>query len=284
MELKQATRLVAGAAAGFALSALAFSQSAHAWNVTPTAVSFPNQAGLTVQGRLFKPAGNGPFPAVVMMHGCAGIFSNSDTTKGVANLFRDWGDRLVAQGYVALLVDSFTPRNAQQNQCNNGSAGTSEVSERPLDAYGALAYLSNTGYVNPDRVGLLGWSHGASSTLASMDRSITSGSPFKVGVAFYPGCGLYDAFGGISNSTWAPYAPVRILHGGDDALYQDGRCNTRVTRAVAQGAQAELTVYAGAKHSFDMAGVSTGTWSGADYSAKAAGDSTAMNVFNSRLR
>ena len=276
-------KLTLAAALGFAASAAIFSSEALAWNSTPTDVSMTNQNGLTIPGKLFKPAGNGPFPAVVMLHGCSGIYSFSDPTKGVANTFREWADRLVGQGYVALLVDSFTPRGTQ-NQCGNGSAGVSEVLDRPLDAYAAYSYLTGASFVNGDRIGLLGWSHGASSTLASMERTAVPGQPFKAAVAFYPGCGLYDAFGGVSNSTWAPYAPTKILHGSDDALYQDGRCATRVSRAAAQGATVDLTVYSGAKHSFDMAGVSSGTYSTGDYIAKSNGDTIALNLFNSQLK
>ena len=49
----------------------------------------------------------------------------------------------------------------------------------------------------------------ASSTLASMDesRNVNGMQPFKAAVAFYPGCGMYNAFGGLSGSTWKPYAP-----------------------------------------------------------------------------
>ena len=39
---------------------------------------------------------------------------------------------------------------------------------RPLDAYGALAYLRTRADVVADRIGLHGWSNGASATLAAM--------------------------------------------------------------------------------------------------------------------
>ena len=55
-------------------------------------------AGEGIQGYLAKPDGAGPFPAVVGLHGCAGMH---DTTK------QRLVDELVARGYVILLVDSF---------------------------------------------------------------------------------------------------------------------------------------------------------------------------------
>lgn len=264
---------------------LAAATAANAWVVTPTDVSFVNQDGLAIPGKLFKPAGAGPFPAVVMMHGCSGAYSFSDPAKGVASLYREWGDRLVMQGYVALLVDSFTPRNTQ-NQCGNGANGVSEINARPFDAYAALGHLSSLPYVNAGRVGLLGWSHGASATLASIDatRNLNGTRPFKAAVAFYPGCGMYNAFGGIGSSTWQPYSPTSILHGTADSLYADGYCATRVQRAQQFGATATLTAYNDAKHSFDMAKDATNGFTGADVSAKTTADPLALNLFNANLK
>jgi dienelactone hydrolase len=265
--------------------ALSLSTSAHAWVVTPTDVAFTNQEGTVIPAKLFKPAGAGPFPAVVMMHGCSGMFSYSDPTKGLANLYREWGDRLVTQNYVVLLVDSFTPRGTQ-NECGNGSSGVSEVNARRFDAYGAYNHLGTLPFVNKDRVGILGWSHGASATLATMESSVAPAGvkPFKAAVAFYPGCGLYNAFGGISGSTWVPYSPLSILHGTEDGLYKDGKCAIRVSRAVQAGGSASLTPYTGAKHSFDMATSVTSSFTAADVSAKQTGDAVTMSHFNNYLK
>src|SRR5438477_11160724 len=54
--------------------------------------------GDRIQGDLARPDGAGPFPAVVGLHGCAGMHA---ATK------RKLADELVARGYVVLLVDSF---------------------------------------------------------------------------------------------------------------------------------------------------------------------------------
>ena len=57
--------------------------------------------GDRIQGDLARPDGAGPFPAVVGLHGCAGMH---DTTK------QRLADDLVARGYVVLLVDSYATR------------------------------------------------------------------------------------------------------------------------------------------------------------------------------
>ena len=253
--------------------------------LTPRNVSFLNQQGITITGKLYRPAGTGPWPAIVMLHGCSGIYSNSDPAKGVASIYREWAERLVWAGYVALLVDSFTPRSAEQNQCGNGSAGVSEVLERPYDALAAWAYLRKRGaIVDRTRIGLLGWSHGASTALTTIDTTVSLQRRFRAAVAFYPGCGLYGAFGGISESSWSPVTPLRILHGGIDPLYTAGYCQTRVERAaLSGGAPVRLTVYAGAQHSFDQATSVSGKWTQADVTAKTAADAATMQFFANKL-
>ena len=54
--------------------------------------------GDRIQGDLARPDGAGPYPAVIGLHGCAGMH---DTTK------QKLADELVARGYVVLLVDSY---------------------------------------------------------------------------------------------------------------------------------------------------------------------------------
>jgi dienelactone hydrolase len=55
---------------------------------------------VTLTGKLTKPQGDGPFPAVVLMHGCTGIGKHQE----------DWAARFASWGYVALQVDSLGPR------------------------------------------------------------------------------------------------------------------------------------------------------------------------------
>jgi len=52
---------------------------------------------------LYLPPGNGPVPAVVLLHTCAGVGSH----------VVQWAQALRAAGYAALVLDSFTPRRTQ---------------------------------------------------------------------------------------------------------------------------------------------------------------------------
>jgi dienelactone hydrolase len=268
------------------VSLFAAPSPALAWTTSPQKVTFLNAQGITLTGWLFKPAGTGPFPAVVMMHGCAGVFSYSDPTKGIANLYREWADRLAAEGYVALLVDSFTPRKAPQNQCGQGSSTVSEVKARPNDAYAALRFLTSQSYIAAKKVGLLGWSQGGSSGMATLDVTQTKRLyHFRAAAVFYPGCGLSNTFGGLNESTWKPYAPFIILIGSADKVVSLATCRTRVTNAQALGAlNTKLLVYKGAQHKFDNAREISDTFTQADVDAKIAADARVMMFFAFRLR
>src|SRR5438309_10807640 len=74
---------------------------------------FPSLAdGTMVDGYLFRPDGDAPRPAVVLLHGCGGLFSA--TTGQMSARERDWARRFVDLGYSVLMVDSFSPRGITQ--------------------------------------------------------------------------------------------------------------------------------------------------------------------------
>ncbi|MGD9061864.1 MAG: hypothetical protein PVF72_15600, partial [Desulfobacterales bacterium] len=52
-------------------------------------------------GKLTKPQGDGPFPAVVLLHDCRGPMPEYEVP---------WIERLTNWGYVTFRVDSFGPR------------------------------------------------------------------------------------------------------------------------------------------------------------------------------
>ena len=85
-----------------------------------------------LRGSLTKPTGDGPFPAIVLLHGCAGIL-NRDIT---------WMNTLQRWGYVSLLVDSFGTRG-KFNICGSGQGISVHPNRRARDAHGAKLYLES---------------------------------------------------------------------------------------------------------------------------------------------
>ena len=156
----------------------------------------PSLAGERLAGTLTKPEGAGPFPAIVLLHGCSGII---DTEQG-------WAAELVKRGYVVLLVDSFGPRGYREI-CTDFRRVRRE--ERVQDAYRGLGWLRTQAFVDGKRIGLMGISNGGYARLEVMraDRTETR-KGFRAAVAMYPECKF--------NINTRFYAPLMILMGGDD--------------------------------------------------------------------
>lgn len=230
----------------------------------PERVSFPSADGrTTLVGYVFKPEQPqaARVPAVVMMHGRSGVYSTLakgryDATT-ISKRNRQWGRIWAQQGYLAILVDSFGPRGYLQGfprfSYDTRPDELNEVTVRPLDAYGALAYLRTRNDVIGDRVALQGWSNGGSAALVTMSNrapgivSPTPATGFRGAVVFYPACGLKQQF----DDGIIPYAPVRVFQGTADAEVSPKRCAALVAKSRAAGGDIQLELYPDAVHGFD---------------------------------
>ena len=246
------------------VSGIANAQVAPPSDELPDRVTFASGDGrTTLVGYVFKPQGLHAqrTPAVVMMHGRAGAYSSAakgtyDATT-LSRRHRQWGRIWAQQGYLALLVDGFGPRGYPHGfprfSYDSRPDTLNEVTVRPLDAYGALAYLRTRDDIVADRVALQGWSNGGSATLATMSRtapgiqSPTPATGFRAGLAFYPACGLKGQFpDGI-----LPYAPLRVYQGSADEEVSPKRCAELVARSRELGGDVQYRLYPGATHDFD---------------------------------
>ena len=217
-------------------------------------VSFPsldsaltNGAPTLLHGLLFKPTGSGPFPAVVALHGCTGLF---DKQGQLVAREAAWGQLLTMRGYVVLFPDSFGPR---------GVASDCEGQVRPwtarsYDAYGALRYLQSQSFVIGERIGLIGWSHGGATvtfaigpTTMARPADLPKGD-FRAAVAFYP------AWCWFLGADWTTKIPFLLEMGALDDSTPAGPCVDRVQSAINLGAPAQIKVYEGAFHDFDWPG------------------------------
>src|SRR5215813_5820992 len=104
----------------------------------------------TVNGILYTPPGNGPFPAMVVIQGWWGL-----------NYWvKEQASRLADQGYVALAIDLYRGKVAttpdEAHQLSRGLP--SDRANRDLLA--ATAYLRSQKNVDPTKVGDIGWCMG----------------------------------------------------------------------------------------------------------------------------
>jgi dienelactone hydrolase len=200
--------------------------------------------GERIEGYLAKPDGAGPLPAVVGLHGCAGMH---DTTR------QRLADQLVAWGYVILLVDSYATRRID-HACTSTAFATF-LKRRP-DTYGALVFLGKQTFVDPQRVAVVGFSAGARVTLSvaqtnSFEQFVPSGNlQFRAAVAFYPPC----------KAAWAPpEIPTLIFIGALDDWTPAADCADKIASWGNDGPPIELVVYPGAHHGFYYPHLQPGT-------------------------
>jgi dienelactone hydrolase len=230
----------------------------------PERVTFMSADGhTTLVGYLFKPNLSAKhFPAVVMMHGRAGAYSERANGVYQASTLslrhKAWGHKWAEAGYIAVLVDGFSPRGYPQgfppHSYDSRPEELNEITVRPLDAYGALAYLRSRPDVIPDRIGLQGWSNGGSAAIASMSQDApgittpTAAKGFRAALVFYPACGLKGQF---DTKPFRPYAPVLVFHGTADEEVSYKRCVSFVETSRENGGDVQIEIYQGATHGFD---------------------------------
>lgn len=113
------------------------------------AVSYKSGAD-TVQGVLFTPSGEGPFPALIVIH----------EWWGLNDWIREQASRLSDQGYVTLAVDLYRGRAAATaEEAHELMRGVPE-DRAALDLQAAFAYLKSLKKVKPARIGAIGWCMG----------------------------------------------------------------------------------------------------------------------------
>ncbi len=212
---------------------------------------------------MFKADGEGPFPAIVGLHGCRGLINRAGVTD---ERLRDWGERLAAAGYVVLFPDSFGSRGAG-SQCR---VREGRIRPRPRvgDAIAARHWLQNQSWVKPDRITVMGWSHGATTTLYAVRpraRGRDEGPDFRSAVAFYPGCRR------SREAAWSARVPTLILIGQFDDWTPANACQSMVDGARGRSARAEIVTYPGAYHDFDHPNMPLRQATGLAYSADGSG-------------
>jgi dienelactone hydrolase len=217
----------------------------------------PDGASEQIPVTVSKPDGPGPFPAVIIMHDCSGLGPTSSGAPG------RWALALVGQGYVVVIPDSFTSRGYADGVCTVALARRrTDVSpeRRAHDASSALTYARTLPDVDGRRVGLMGGSHGGTTTLAAMSAPATDTEApprepragFAAAVALYPRCsGPWGARGAGLSRVYRPVAPVLILIGEKDDWTPADACRQLTDTAREAGYPVAIKVYPGAHHAFD---------------------------------
>jgi dienelactone hydrolase len=223
------------------------------------------------------PDGPGPFPTAILFHGCGGKRPS----------LGEWAQSFREAGFASVIVDSFAGRGLDAAAVCGGRRLL--PSERAGDVLVSLGDVRRLPFVDPQRIVLMGWSHGsvAIMDLLVMDppheippnlerestgpRSGARGSGQNLdGVAgavlFYPYCGIGSR---SYHGAWAWRAPNLFLLGGADTTAPSGPCLEVAAALEADGHPVEAHVYPQAGHGFDHRDHAPGSPTGYDSAASA---------------
>ena len=217
--------------------------------VTVPSLDAPTGAAVVLPGHWFAATvqpGAPAAPAMVMLHGCGGLY---DRRGQLAARYTELAARLNALGIHALATDSLRPRGEKELCTQRTGQRKVSQTQRRRDALGALQWLAQQPGVDASRLGLLGWSNGGSTVLASINRHHreVAAAPVQpsLAVAFYPGCETELARGFDAS------VPLLMLVGEADDWTPAGPCKTLAAAEPPRGPRPQIEAYAGAFHGFD---------------------------------
>lgn len=213
---------------------------------TEERVSFPSTdpvAPLVVPARFRVPASDRPkVPAVVIVHGSSGVDSRGPY----------YAERLNRAGIATLEIDMWTPRGL-----GGGEAGRpATVAETLPDAFGGLKLLAADARIDPQRIGIMGFSWGGvvsmlTATQPYVARYAPAGLRFVAHAPLYPVCWVYNRVPGYEFASLTG-APVFIQAGELDAYDDPDTCpNLVASLPAAAQAFVSATVHPGATHAWD---------------------------------
>ncbi len=194
-----------------------------------------------ITGTLALPEGpaRSALPAMVIAHGSGGVLESREHA---------WVQRLNRLGVATFVIDSFGPRGIAATGADQEKLS---LAASVADALSALRLLATHPRIDPQRIGIMGFSRGGQvalySVLEPFRRAVIDGDlRFATHVAFYASCSIpYMA----STTTGAP---VLLLLGGADDLTPSGHCLRYADWLRARGSDVRMIVYDGAPHGFDV--------------------------------
>jgi dienelactone hydrolase len=195
---------------------------------------------ITLAGQLRLPKLGEKLPAVILLHDAGGV-------GGTRNAYDFWLPALNGAGFATFAVDSFSGRGVFNYPAE---AGKVPYATRTLDAFGALAAISKHPTIDPDRIAIMGFSHGSVaamlSNVARFQKMHGANASFAAHISVYGICGT--TYKGDDEIT----KPLLMLHGEADDWVPAAPCQDYEQRLSKAGKTIKLITYPGAHHAYDV--------------------------------
>jgi dienelactone hydrolase len=186
-------------------------------------------------------------PAMVIVHGSGGVRANREFA---------YAQEFLKLGVAAAVIDSFRGRGVTSTVRDQKQVRAQDML---VDAANTLKVLARHPAIDPERIGLIGFSKGGTTvTKAGLRRYIVpltgNEARFALAIALYPWCGDFPL------DLRPAGAPVYLLLGADDSYTGTASCLEYARRVQAAGGTVVAKTYA-AKHGWDVPG--SADWSDA---------------------
>ncbi|MCA9982352.1 MAG: dienelactone hydrolase family protein [Anaerolineales bacterium] len=224
--------VVIGGGLALLLGSMAYESVAGPQATDFTNVTYEAADGATLHGYLAEPAGEGPFPAVVLIHEWWGL--NEDITK--------IADELASEGYVVLAPDAYRGQTTDQVQRALYFVSTIPGEQIESDLDQAWAYVRGLPNVDGERTAAMGFCFGGRQAfgLGARNGEITA-------VVDYYG-------GGVEVNSPADLGqidgPFLGIFGAEDASIPLSEVEALENALIEAGLTHQIIVYPGVGHAF----------------------------------
>jgi dienelactone hydrolase len=197
----------------------------------------------SIGNAIFKPEGKGPFPALVLLHGCGGIYE-----KGM----RQWIAAALKQGYAVMAVDSM-----RGHATNCVAPLKVSTGQRIKDAYDALDHLRKLPSIDSKRVAVVGFSQGGAVALLLASQEFSAmyapQSRFAAVAAVYPLCYFSARYGKYDTELLRTDidTPLLVLMGGEDTYTPAYDCLFNFQKLQGRGAPVDWHIFPQATYCWD---------------------------------
>ncbi|MGX6646372.1 dienelactone hydrolase family protein [Maricaulaceae bacterium MS644] len=202
---------------------------------------------------MLYPPGEGPHPLVILLHGCG----------GVRRVSHAYAEAAVKAGCAAMIVDSLTPRGIDYEMAL-AQVCTGRVlwgRERAGDLYAALDIARDDPRIDPQRLVLAGWSHGAWAILDALaldhagqapdGMTRAPDAPFKGVTGVFL---IYPYASGpalVRRKPIEPPGPIEAILVENDTMASEADAAAVFEQAKKDGASVRWSIYGGVTHAFD---------------------------------
>lgn len=182
-----------------------------------------------------------PVPAMVILHGSGGITEGRE---------QRYVDLFASLGVAAFVVDYYTPRGVTAETPYGMKTMAATEVDVIADAYAALSFLQGHPAIDPERIGVIGFSYGGMATRYTMDDRLKDllapdAPGFALHIDTYGPCHQDTGHWGV---TGAPYLAV---YGDNDNSVDPAACAVVQERLRENGAPVEVLIIEGAGHAWE---------------------------------